>query len=368
MPLEITSALESFHFWYALNSHPDGEERRERLQHLIIDRRDLWTELLIHCIDGQPDWLHHLNASQKFLLGAETDRSAEHAISEASVYELAYMNRNGIISDAVFRTYWKPAMYQDGHEPRENDLFAILGTKRVRPREFTGKQRALLKHLAEQRLVSPRILHVLRKDGIITPENIRSDPSLFQNLLNNVSPLRAKQLIQSGILKREDFSAVQLQSLVQKAKTPGDIQSLLSSGIVRSRQDFPKVVLSRVYSSRRQGSVSPTETPIEWEIKKERSGSRLDVSDKITGLYITEPERLLLEIGKQVSDPRNAPPGAGFGNTLMKRIEESTGWPKEYQEKLLDLAEDFYRANASKKKKPEYLRFVREKRFLLESE
>lgn len=355
LPEELTSAIEGLAFWYALSSYEQGRDKIERLQHLIIDRRNLWLELLPHVIVAQPDWLAHLTLAQRLLVGELEDCKRVRAIAEASVVELCYMVRNRIIADEEFRKHWKRALNVDNSEPLELEILALLSSKEVKVSQFNGTQRAVLKSIGSNKELSPRILSVLVFDKILQADEVRRDRMRIKRLADYVSPIRAMQLVKRRVLQREDFDEQQLRSLFDRIENEKDIGFILEAGLVESRQLIPKSIRDRVhgYGKPQKSKAEATTAPIVCADPKKTS------TELISNIYMSQEQMLLQRIHREIQDPNNFPPGNGYHHELKKHIEASTGWEIPEREMLIDVAEKFFRDHASKKLRKEYMNLIR---------
>lgn len=362
LPDELTSAFEGIAFWYALNSHDDGRDRIERLQHLLIDRRNLWLELLPHAILGQPDWVVHLTEAQKLLVGELDESKRAGALASASVVELCYMARNGIINDSEFRNNWKRALNVENTEPLELEILALLASKKIQTSQFNGLQRSTLKGISKNRDLSPRIVHVLVRDNIIKAEDIRRDQECIKDLVARVSPIRAKQLVKDHVLKRDDFNEKQLKALLDRIETNKDIEFILDAGLIKSRQDIPMAVRNLVH-----GHKNPKDkelgTAVESIARANRSGTKSTADELISDVFLSKEQKQIKMLQRDTHDPKNFAPGSGFHRVLADNVAASTNWPIPEREILIGLAEAFFREHASKKRQKDYrdlIRFARE--------
>lgn len=355
LPEELTSAFEGMAFWYALSSYEQGRERIERLQHLMIDRSNLWLELLPHVIVGQPDWLIHLTNAQRLIVGALGDYERATALTEASVMELCYMVRNRIITDEEFREHWKRALNVNDSEPLELEILALLTTKGFKVSQLNGKQRLVSKCIGSNETLSPRILGVLVRDSIIKAADVRRDKMQIKRLADTVSPIRAKQLFQRRVLQREDFNEQQLLSLLGRIKQEKDIGFILDTGLVKSRQEIPKSIRNRVHGHEKsQDSKDKTTVIPVIHVETEAASDEL-----IASVYLSQEQMLLKKIHREVQDPNNFPSGNGYHHVLVRHLEESASWPIPERETLIDLAETFFREHKSKKRYKEHRNLIR---------
>ena len=358
LPEELTAALEGLPFWYALTSFSEGRVRLERLQHLLIDRRNIWLELLPHVIIGQPGWLVHLNSSQKLVVGEIEESERADAIANATVVELCFMVRNKIIGEEEFREHWKRALNVDNAAPLEIELLALLASKKVNTSQFNGAQRAVLKNIGQSTELSPRILNVLAKDRILQVQDVRRDPDQILRLADTASPIRAMQLIKRGVLRRDDFSALQRQRLYERAQTAKDIGFILEAGLAENRQQIPQSVRNRVHghAKSRDSTLERRSDPVLHKVQRSTEKSPAEL---ISEMYLSPEQRVLERIEQEIKDPRNHPAGSGYHRTLEAQVEASTDWPTAERKRLIDLADTFFCAYGSKKRLKEYRTLIR---------
>jgi hypothetical protein len=363
LPEELTSALEGIAFWYALNSQELGLDRIERLQHLLIDRRNIWLELLPHAIVGQPEWLLHLTEAQKLLVGELEGGKRSEALASASVGELCYMARHRIITDQEFRENWKRTLNVENTEPLELEVLALLASKKIRATQFNGSQRSLIKQISKNRELSPRILKELVKDKIIQPEEIRKDRAHIKHLVDHASPLRTKQLLAWRILRYEDFSESQIRALLDRVENDKDIAYILGTGLIKSRQEIPKSIRDRAHRPKEKENESLTK-PI---TRSAQANNRSSPAELLSDVYLSKEQKQLKILQRDALDPKNFEPGSGFQRVLADNVTASTNWPIPERDMLIDLAEAFYHEHAGKKRKKEYRDLIRSARDAVEN-
>tara|TARA_R110002072_G_C7974114_1_gene535144 strand:+ start:5538 stop:8756 length:3219 start_codon:yes stop_codon:yes gene_type:complete len=358
LPEELISALEGVAFWYALNSHDQGKVRIERLQHLLIDRRNLWLELLPHAITGQPGWITHLTSSQKLLVGELNPDARIDAIESASVVELCYMVRNRIITEEEFRKNWKRALNVDSTDPVELEVLALMGSKKIKASQLNGSQRAVLRQIGENIQLSPRIVHVLVRDGVLQAVELRKNQERISYLAETVSPVRALQLIRDGVLKASDFSRQQLHGVFERVKTEKDISFILESGLVKSRQGIPKSVIDRAHGrgEKQQQKIEKVASSLSLTIDTRADKPPAEI---ISEIYLSPEQITINRVEREVKDPNNFSAGHGYHRVLEAQVEASRDWPVPERDRLLDLAEVFFRAYGSKKRQKQYRDLVR---------
>ena len=350
LPSELTSTLEGSAFWYALKLHDNGRVRVERLQHMIIDQESWWIELLPHVMAGQHDWLVHLSDAQKLIVGELEENLRVSALEGASVVELCYLLRNKIIPVEDFRKLWNRALKRQDPEVIEVGMLALLATKEIKASQFSGVNRAVLKNLGHSHILSPRIIKVLAQDKIIVPEEVRKDPEQIKRLADQVSPIRAKQLVAERILCRKDFTDKQIQSLLSRIETDKDIGFILDAGLIESRQLIPQSIKSRVHNRsnvNRDGAEEST-APVIRHVLFEMT------SEVISKIYLSREQLLLAEIQCEVKKTSNFLPGSGYHKVLAEHLKKSKDWPSQERQLLIDLAENFFRDHGSKKNQSEY--------------
>ena len=90
-------------------------------------------------------------------------------------------------------------------------------------------------------------------------------------------------------------------------------------------------------------------------------GSKLipSVEDILAPIFMTQEQLLLKKIQENILDPNNFPLSNGYHRTLVGHVESSQNWSKEEREKLIDLAEDFFKKHGSKKRHKEYRDLIR---------
>ncbi|TGD72186.1 NACHT domain-containing protein [Mangrovimicrobium sediminis] len=358
LPDELTSALEGVAFWYALTSFSQGRVRLERLQHLLIDRRNVWLELLPHVVIGQPDWLLHMTSAQKLVVGELEDGERADAIANATVVELSFMVRNKIIGEDEFRGHWKRALNVNDGDPLELELLALLATKKVNTSQFNGAQRAILKNIGQSTELSPRILNVLTKDRVLQVEEIRQNRDQILRLADSVSPVRAMQLIKRGVLRRNDFTAQQLHLLFERAETDKDIGFILEAGLAQSRQQIPLSVRNRVHGH--GGSMERNlDSSTDSVVRNVYKSTDKRPSELIAELYLSPEQRQLERVQREIQDPCNFPAGSGYHRELEAHIEASSDWPLAERLQLIDLAEAFFLSHGSKKRLKDYRALIR---------
>jgi hypothetical protein len=359
LPEELIQALEGTSFWYSLESYENGRTRIESLQHLIIDRRNLWVELLPHVLVGQPNWMEQLSPAQKIIVREDTMSSRDKALETASPSELSYLVRNKLITDGEFRANWKRALNVDQTEDLELEVFSILTTKIVKPGQFNAIQRSALSCLAHNTDLSPRIMKELVKDGYISAEHVRTSAEQIQRLVNSSSPVRARQLLQFGILKKADFTPASISALLQRIETKNDLKAVLETGLV-NRQEIPLSV--REHAHRTNTEKSHERLISRSRINTYRAIGISKVDELIAPIYLSSEEQLLNQIRNEIMKRENFPPGNGYHRQLTNYLESSLSWPKSLREQLIDIVESFLKKHGSKKKQKEYRDLIRKAR------
>ena len=360
LPQELIAAFEGMAFWYALRSYEEGCGRIERLKHLIIDPSNLWLELLPHVMKGQPDWLVDLNSAQKLLVGERLTLSERSdALDEASVCELCYMYRNGIITKAELQNHWRKALNFENEKPLELELLALLSTKAIRVGQLNRKQAAVVKDFVKDPYyLSPNLIKAFVQDRLIRADEVREDSKKIRELVDAASPIRAKQLIEHGVIKTTDYNRQQLDALFRRMSNEKDINFIIDSGLVKSRQDIPKEIINYCHGDRELKKDAYESHPV-YSLPDD---AVTDSSEAVSSIYLSDEELLLRKIRIEIEEPRNASPQNGYHRELTKHVEASAHWAGPERDALIDMAEIFFRKNASKKRQKEYRNLIREAR------
>jgi hypothetical protein len=243
----------------------------------------------------------------------------------------------------------------------ELEILALLASKKIKASQFNGTQRSALKSIGSNTELSPRILSVLVRDSILKAADVRRDLNNIKRLVSRVSPIRAKQLVQTGVLRREDFNDHQLLSLYDKISTDKDISFILDAGLADNRQQIPKQIRDRVHGYGKPKSIESqfTSRPA---IPNISGGTDATSDNLISQVFLTQEQMRIKEIRREVEDPKNYPPENGYHHMLAKHVEDSKEWPQSERETLIDLAEAFFRKHASKKRQKEYCNIIRSAR------
>jgi hypothetical protein len=346
LPKSLCDTLGSMPFWYSIQNHPNGRERMDDLLDLIIGRRDIWCELIETICKGNPKLADRLEPSQALLISKNTVDEIDSIIVEASVVELSLLLRNKIISEQQFRKNWKSVLANAHSDNIEHDLIFLIRSNLIKLSQFNGAQKQALKRIGNSWDLSPRLLNLLARNGIVDKRSLREDPHRLDNLLSRMSTLNVERFVKSRILNEDDITPERLKILLRKIESDKDTDRLIKSGLI-SRDDIPENIIE-VNSRMAQDSIDDISEILEFQEEQLRYSS------------LSEEQKLLEKIESDMQNSEKQKPGSGYHAQLAKYIEEAKVWPSEHKDRLVEISKKFFNKFASKKKKKEYMALVYE--------
>lgn len=359
IPGYLLGALRSLPFWYALQSHEDGENRINHLKELILDHGDVWLEVIPDACAGQPSWLDDLSIVQQLIIGKLEQSDISLALEHATVSELCALLRYRIIPAEYFRKHWKEALFKSDDLQLEMDLISLLRTNEIKPSQFNSQQTARLKKVGDNWNLSPRLLRILVRSRIVSSKEVREKPGRIDNIISKISPMNAVRLAQTKVLSKKDITPVRLNTLIKKIETLDDARRLMESELVK-RSEIPDELMEHIEELNRT-SKHQKRLKHEYQTLEARDRARIEVektlkeNDELIKLAgMSSEQKALLDIRKNMEDKIKQKPNMGFHSELAKILSNSIKWPTKERKELVSLAADFYQKYASKKKRKEY--------------
>ena len=341
LPEELINTLRGMPFWYAIQTHEDGERRVARLRELTQHRRDIWVELLPTICARQTHWIEGLYPPQRLLVEDDCSEDLAAVLDEATVSELCILYRNRKISKQSLRERWKNALRKSTGEQLKMDLIMLLRTNEIKVSQFNGPLQECLREIGEHRDLSPRLLNVLLREKVISKSTLLSQPSRIDQLFDRMSPLNAERFVKNGIIGRNDMTPTRVKKLVLRIKSSSDENSLLTSGLV---------TLEEINSIRQK---LPEDKPSNGKLTDE------SVDALINHATQTDEQRTLSAILEQLRRPENQSPGSGYHRVLLQELENAMNWPEAERNVLADQAAVFFKKNGSKNKMKQYKAIIR---------
>lgn len=341
LPAELINTLRGMPFWYAIQTHSEGEQRIERLRDLTQNNRDIWVELLPTICIAQPDWVDSLNTPQRLLIEDNFPDELAEVLNDTTVSELCILYRNRKISKKQLRDSWKNALSTSSGEQLKMDLILLLRTNEIKVSQFNGHQRECLKEIGEHNSLSPRLLNVLLREKVVSKNLLRNQPGRIEQLFDRMSPLNATRFVKNGIISRKDMTQPRLKKLVSRIENSNDENALINSGLV---------TLEEINTIRQNLSNDNRKISEQSEDSVDRLISHATLSDE---------QRTLLTIEEEMTKPENYPPGSGYHSVLLQELESAMNWPETERIALADRAAFFFQKYGSKKKIKEYNATIR---------
>lgn len=367
LPENLVNTLRSMPFWYAAQTHEEGVLRLERLQRLVLDRGDIWIELLPIVCSAQPAWSDVLTSAQRLLIGKTDGVDIITALNKVTVTELCALHRNKMIPNNYFRSTWKKALYRSDDTQIKMDIISLLRTNEVKVSQFNAQQTTHLKQIGDNWDLSPRLLNKLVRGKIVSRKDLRKNTSRIDNLFSRMSPMNIVRFENSGVIKQDDVTPGRLNELIEKIETSQDAHRLIESGLI-ALKDIPielysKINQPNVPSSRRISSNSDFITDESRNKVKNEIVAKMKMQDELIALATMSPEKKSLkQILQNLSDPVKQKPSNGYHAILAEHLSNSMGWPDEERFELIDKAEIFYKKYASKKKYKGYRDLIKKLR------
>ena len=221
LPHVLTSTLRGKAFWYSAQTHVDGKVRLERLQRLIFNRNSIWIELLPHVLIGQPNYKANLSSAQQALVSDIQEKDISIKLDSPTVSELCILLRCKKISTKFFIANWQEALLRSDNSQIAMDLLALLRTNAKLKNDFihlsnlSHEHKAHLAKIAKNWKLSPRLLIILVREGIITTKDIQDDSGRIKDIVSRMSPMNAYRFMKSGIIKRGDIPDVRFRELLE---------------------------------------------------------------------------------------------------------------------------------------------------------
>lgn len=363
IPSYLLGTLRSLPFWYALQSHEDGENRTNHLKELILDHGDVWLEVIPDACAGQPSWLDDLSIVQQLIIGKSEQSDISLALKHATVSELCALLRYRIIPAEYFRKHWKEALFKSDDLQLEMDLISLLRTNEINPSQFNSQQTARLKKVGDNWHLSPRLLNILVRSRIVSFKEVREKPGRIDNIISKMSPMNAVRFAKTKVLSKKDITSVRLNTLIKKIETLDDARRLMESELVK-RSEIPDELMEHIEELSRT-SKHQKRLKHEYQTLEARDRARIEVdktlkeNDELIKLAgMSSEKKVLLDIRKNMEDKIKQKPNMGFHSELAEILSNSIKWPTQERKELVSLAANFYQTYASKKKRKEYKALV----------
>lgn len=360
LPERLKNVLQTNYFWYALTTYEDGLTKFNNIE-ANIKSGSLWVELL-PLIGAKSSLLFKdLNTIQSTLAGL-SEHPKEEDLKLARIPELCTLKNKKIISSSTFNNFWKEALsLSEGIELTINTLL-VYREKDIRSIHFTSKQSSTLKSIANDERLSLRILNKIITDNLIEKEIIESDEQRVNKIINRASIMNLVRFNKKGILNRKNLTKHQIIKIKSKVYSTHDFREITKSGLLK-KEDFDKGFeqnLSTKHSnSISSGELEGTFTYISYkrELDMQKEQIRLLELSKLS-----PEEQILIELNQQCELEANWNPSCEFHRELITYVSESDDWEHDLKVQLIEIAEQFFRKHASKKKRKEFLSIINSKK------
>jgi len=274
---KLVSALRGSAFWYALRAHPEGQAREQRITALLLDRDEVWMELLPHACANQEALRQRLSPAQKVLAGVpEAGRDVD--VGLLTLRELCSLTWHRLVSEQHFLDGWRGALDRCRGHHVDDGLVALLATnprlgKKINTLEFddfsTGEIERL-RDISGNWSLSLKVLNILVRQRVVSAEQIRSEPDRVRDIVARISANNAFRLMKSRVLVPEDFSRDRYNAMIQ-GMTPAMRAELLKQGVVKL-DGTSAAVRGRVYTDNELQSAAGRKT-----IEDALAGQRYEV-------------------------------------------------------------------------------------------
>jgi hypothetical protein len=231
LPPEVEGGLRGSAFWYAGLSHPAGMERMERLQQQVCVGDYPWLELVASARTGYPALANRLGPARRLLTDDIDGVASASALRKATVAELCVLLRLRKISPEDFRLHWKDALQRGNPSAIERDLICLLSTDKLLNedfspvRELVNGYRDQLSLIASNRTLSLRLLNLLLRLKVITPQKIRKEPGRLKAIIEVASNTNLIRLLKQRVLEWDDLPTERVQELLWSL-SPEELQKL----------------------------------------------------------------------------------------------------------------------------------------------
>ncbi|MGR5423314.1 RNA-binding domain-containing protein [Vibrio sp. PNB22_4_1] len=360
LPERLKHVLQTNYFWYALTTYDDGLIKFNNIE-ASIKSGSIWVELL-PLIGSRSSFLFKdINTIHATLAGL-IEAPEEEDLKLAKIPELCTLKNKKLINSNIFNKYWKEALSLcDGVELTINTLL-VYREKDIRGVNFTSKQSSTLKHVANDERLSLRILNKIITDNLIEKEIIESDELRISAIIERASVMNLIRFNKKGIVIRKGLSQNQISQIKSKVLSIHDFREITKSGLLK-KDDFEKGFEQKIASKHinivSSGELDSTFTYVSYkrELDMQKEQIRLLELSKLS-----PEEQILKELNQQCELVENWSPSCEFHRKLITHVTESDSWETELKIQLLEIADQFFRKHASKKKRKEFLAIINAKK------
>jgi hypothetical protein len=230
-PTTIINSMTSGSFWYAGHAHPDGMQRIERIERLLVEGGYPWFELLPAACTGRPALIARLNPLQQLLVEPHHGPDRLHALDSATVPELCVLLRLKRISPAELYRRWNSALRRAEPAALEQDLVCLLGTEKWLRGEYSPVRELVraygpqLRLIGRNRKLAFRLLSLLVDHKVLSAKEVRSEAGRLTDIIKRTSAMNMFRFLQNGVLTWKDLPAEQGEHLLWQL-TPRQLQEL----------------------------------------------------------------------------------------------------------------------------------------------
>ncbi len=220
----LVSTLRGASLWYALQSHKEGINRKQRLLRALVDRNAIWMELLPHACAGNPEIRELLSDAQKVFMGDVVPTPISKLLSGMSVRELCSLTWHRKIQGTHFLSMWREALDRCPNECSDSALIALLSTstrlgknsEAFRTDQFNADEIRRLKDISGNWLLSLKVLNILLRDGIVSPRDLQDDTGRINDIINRMSEVNAFKLLKMKVVHQHDIPKERLDEILSK--------------------------------------------------------------------------------------------------------------------------------------------------------
>ncbi|MGB4497104.1 MAG: hypothetical protein WBI40_00260 [Methylococcaceae bacterium] len=177
--------------------------------------------MLPHVLIGQESYKTNLSSAQQALVGNSKEKDVDIKLEDPTISELCILLRCKKISTKFFIANWQEALLRSDNSQIAMDLLSLLRTNAKLKDNFihlsnlSHEHKAHLAKIAKNWKLSPRLLIILVREGIITAKEIQEDSGRIEDIVLRMSPMNAYRFLKSGIIKRSDIPDVRFRELLE---------------------------------------------------------------------------------------------------------------------------------------------------------
>ena len=250
LPPYLVATLRGSSFWYAGQTHDAGIKKLNRLKKLLTSGR--WIELLPIVLEGNEDVFKDLSPAVLFLIRTDHTITTSKVFSTATASELCLLRRRKKISHKEFLLHWARSLEKSNDSQLDNDLIDIISSEKENVNELISRMLKLyepqLKNIAFEKKLSLRVLSILIRNKVVSPNFIRLNEGWLRSIINRMSLMNGIRLIKEKVIKREDLTKKDCDRLImdlffdnktREEKRIVQLNEAINHGLF-TREDIPR--------------------------------------------------------------------------------------------------------------------------------